>query len=190
MSVSLSKGENVSLTKLCPSLKKIRVELHWKPRITVGQEFDLDTSVFLLGLDDKVSSDADFIFYNQLQNSNGSVVHAGDDKTGQSNGEKISIDLPTLPKNVTKIAFVVTIHEAAVRNQSFGQVDGASIILFNEETGEKLSEYDLTETASTESAMLFGELYRNGDDFKFRAVGQGYDGGLKEFSSRYGSTIH
>lgn len=186
--VSLSKGSNVSLSKLDPNLSKILVGLGWDPRSTDGAEFDLDASVFLLNKAGKVRGDSDFIFYNNLKAVDGSVEHTGDNRSGQGDGddEAVKINLPLVHADVDKIIFVVTIHDAQTRRQSFGQVAGAFIRVLNDETGSEIARYDLSEDASTETAMLFGELYRNAGEWKFRAVGQGYAGGLAAVCAQYG----
>lgn len=186
--VSLSKGSNVSLSKLDPQLKKILVGLGWDPRSTDGAEFDLDASVFLLNQSGKVRSDSDFIFYNNLKAQDGSVEHTGDNRSGLGDGddEAIKINLTQVQPDVDKIIFVVTIHDAQNRRQNFGQVGGAFIRVVNDETGVEITRYDLSEDASTETAMLFGELYRHGAEWKFRAVGQGYSGGLAAVCAQYG----
>ena len=186
--VSLSKGGNVSLSKLDPNLQKVLVGLGWDPRSTDGAEFDLDASVFLLTASGKVRGDADFIFYNNLKSSDGAIEHTGDNRSGVGDGddEAIRIALPVVHSDVEKIVFVVTIHDAQQRRQNFGQVGGAFIRIVNEETGKEIARYDLSEDASTETAMLFGELYRNSGEWKFRAVGQGYAGGLSDVCKQYG----
>lgn len=178
MSVSLSKGGNVSLSKATPTMKNVLVGLGWDARSTDGQDFDLDASVFLLAANGKVRSDADFIFYNNLRSADGSVVHTGDNRTGEGDGddEALKIKLDMIPNDVDKVIFVVTIHDAQARRQSFGQVSGAFIRLVNDDNQIEVARYDLTEDASTETAMLFGELYRHNAEWKFRAVGQGYAG--------------
>ena len=188
MSVSLSKGGNVSLAKADPTMTKVLVGLGWDPRATDGQDFDLDASAFLLDSTGKVRGDNDFIFYNNLSDAAQSVVHTGDNRTGAGDGddESLKIDLPKIPADVDKIAFTVTIHDAEARRQSFGQVGGAFIRLVNDATGVEVARYDLSEDASTETAMIFGELYRHNNEWKFRAVGQGYAGGLKAMCAQYG----
>ncbi|BES86201.1 MULTISPECIES: TerD family protein [Pectobacterium] len=188
MSVSLSKGGNVSLSKAAPTMKNVLVGLGWDARATDGQDFDLDASAFLLNANGKVRGDTDFIFYNNLKSADGSVAHTGDNRTGAGDGddESLKIKLDLIPAEVDKIVFVVTIHDAQVRNQSFGQVSGAFIRLVNDDTQAEIARYDLTEDASTETAMLFGELYRHNAEWKFRAVGQGYAGGLASVCSQYG----
>lgn len=188
MSVSLSKGGNVSLSKVDPGMKNILIGLGWDVRATDGQDYDLDASVFLLSESGKVRSDADFIFYNNLRSVDGAVEHTGDNRTGEGDGddESVKIHLEKISADVTKIVFVVTIHDAQVRKQSFGQVEGAFIRLVNDDTNIEVARYDLTEDASTETAMLFGELYRHNNEWKFRAVGQGYAGGLASVCAQYG----
>lgn len=188
MSVSLSKGGNVSLAKADPTMTKVLVGLGWDPRATDGQDFDLDASAFLLASTGKVRGDNDFIFYNNLSDAAQSVLHTGDNLTGDGDGddESLKIDLPKIPADVDKIAFTVTIHDAEARRQNFGQVGGAFIRLVNDATGVEVARYDLTEDASTETAMIFGELYRHNNEWKFRAVGQGYAGGLKAMCAQYG----
>ena len=188
MSVSLSKGGNVSLAKADPTMTKVLVGLGWDPRATDGQDFDLDASAFLLTSTGKVRGDNDFIFYNNLSDAAQSVVHAGDNRTGAGDGddESLKVDLTKIPAEVDKIAFTVTIHDAEARRQSFGQVGGAFIRLVNDATGIEVARYDLSEDASTETAMIFGELYRHNNEWKFRAVGQGYAGGLKAMCDQYG----
>lgn len=191
MSLTLQKGGNLSLTKTDPSLTKVLVGLGWDPRATDGQEFDLDASAFLLNSTGKVRGSHDFIFYNQLRSSEGSVIHIGDNRTGQGDGddEAIKVDLSLVPNDVDKIAFTVTIHDADARRQNFGQVGGAFIRIVNEATGTEVVRFDLAEDASTETAMIFAELYRHNGEWKFRAIGQGYKGGLKAMCDQYGLAI-
>lgn len=188
MAVTLSKGGNVSLTKVDPSLKNVKIGLGWDTRSTDGQDFDLDASAFLLTDTGKVRNDSDFIFYNNLKSSEGSVTHTGDNRTGEGEGddESLIIELSRIPQEITKIVFVVTIHDATARRQSFGQVANAFIRLVNNDSNVEAARYDLSEDASTETAMLFGELYRHAGEWKFRAVGQGYAGGLASVCAQYG----
>jgi tellurium resistance protein TerD len=188
MGVSLSKGGNVSLSKTAPSMKNVLVALGWDVRATDGQDYDLDASVFLLTETGKVRNDLDFIFYNNLKSVDGSIEHTGDNRTGEGEGddEAIKIQLDKIPAEIAKLVFVVTIHDAIVHKQSFGQVEGAYIRLVNDDTQVEVARYDLTEDASTETAMLFGELYRHNNEWKFRAVGQGYAGGLSSVCKQYG----
>lgn len=188
MGVSLSKGGNVSLSKEAPTMKNVLIGLGWDARSTDGQDFDLDASAFLLTSAGKVRGDTDFIFYNNLKSTDGSVLHTGDNRTGEGDGddEAMKIKLDQIPADVDKIVFVVTIHDATTRRQSFGQVSGAFIRLVNDDNHQEVARYDLTEDASTETAMLFGELYRHNTEWKFRAVGQGYAGGLASVCAQYG----
>lgn len=191
MAISLSKGGNISLSKEDPNLEEIMVGLGWEARSTDGKPFDLDASAFLLAGTDKVRSDDDFCFYKQLNVANGAVIHQGDNLTGEGDGddEQIMITLSKVPGDVNKIAVVVTIHDADVRKQSFGQVSGAFVRLVNNKTGNEITRFDLTEDMSTETAMILGEVYRNGADWKFRAVGQGYSGGLRTLALQYGVNV-
>lgn len=191
MALSLQKGGNISLSKQDANLRRIVVGLGWDPRSTDGQPFDLDASAFLLTSSGKVRGDHDFIFYNQLRSTDGSVEHTGDNRDGQGDGddESIKIDLTRLPAEVEKVAVSVTIDQAEVRRQNFGQVGGAFIRIVNEESGQELTRYDLGEDFSTETAVIFGEVYRHSGEWKFRAVGQGYMGGLGPLARNYGVNI-
>ncbi|QXG40173.1 TerD family protein [Pseudomonas viridiflava] len=188
MALTLQKGGNLSLSKTDPTLTNVLIGLGWDPRATDGQDFDLDASAFLLGANGKVRSEADFIFYNQLKSADGSVEHTGDNRTGAGYGddEVVKVDLARVPADVDKIVFVVTIHEADARKQNFGQVGGSFIRVVNEKSSAEVVRYDLAEDASTETAMVFAELYRNAGEWKFRAIGQGYAGGLKAVANSYG----
>ena len=188
MALSLTKGGNLSLTKEAPGMTKVLVGLGWDARSTDGVDFDLDASAFLLKADGKVRADSDFIFYNQLKSVDGSVEHTGDNRTGEGDGddEAIKVDLSKIPADIHKIAFTVTIHEAEARRQSFGQVRNAFIRIVNQDTNVEVGRYDLAEDASTETAMIFAELYRHGTEWKFRAVGQGFKGGLKPLAESFG----
>lgn len=191
MSVSLSKGGNVSLSKEEPNLTRILIGLGWDTRTTDGTDFDLDASAFLLAAGDKVRGDNDFIFYNNLRSTDGSVEHTGDNRTGEGDGddEALKVELGTVPPEVQKIAVTVTIHDGEARRQSFGMVSNAFIRVVNDVTGREIARYDLSEDASTETAMIFGEVYRNAGDWKFRAVGQGYKGGLAPLARNFGVNI-
>ena len=188
MALSLSKGGNLSLSKEAPGMTKVLVGLGWDARSTDGQDFDLDASAFLLKADGKVRADSDFIFYNQLKSVDGSVEHTGDNRTGEGDGddEAIKVDLSKVPADIDRIAFTVTIHEADARRQNFGQVRNAFIRIVNQDNNSEVARYDLAEDASTETAMIFAELYRNGAEWKVRAVGQGFAGGLKPLAESYG----
>ncbi len=191
MAISLSKGGNVSLTKTAPGLTNILIGLGWDIRATDGAAFDLDASAFLLKTDGKVRSDADFIFFNQKASADGSVVHQGDNTTGAGEGddEVIKVNLAGVPADVDKIAVTVTIHEAEARKQNFGMVSGAFVRVVNEADGSEIVRYDLSEDFSIETALIFGEVYRNSGEWKFRAVGQGFQGGLAAMAKNYGVNI-
>lgn len=191
MALTLSKGGNLSLSKTDPTLKKILVGLGWDERVTSGDSFDLDASVFLLNANEKVRSDKDFIFYNQLSSIEGSVQHMGDNRSGAGDGddESVKINLDLVPADVVKMVVAVTIHDAQAKGQNFGQIQNAFIRVVNEETGVEVVRYDLAEDYSTETAMVFGEIYRNNNEWKFRAIGQGYAGGLSAMCQRYGINL-
>lgn len=191
MAISLSKGGNISLSKTDPTLKNVIIGLGWDARPTDGQDFDLDASAFLLAENGKVRSDKDFLFYNQLKSSCGSVEHTGDNRTGDGDGddETLILKLDQIPDDVQRIAFTVTIHEADKRKQNFGQVSNAAIRVVNKDTGVEVTRYDLSEDASTETAMIFGEVYRHNGEWKFKAVGQGFSGGLAALASNYGINV-
>ena len=188
MAISLQKGGNVNLSKEAPSLKKLVLGLGWDPRATDGAAFDLDGSAFLLKADGKARSDSDFIFYNNLKSTDGSVVHAGDNTSGSGTGddEKITIDLALVPAEIDKITVGVTIHDAEVRKQNFGMVAKAYIRCLDADGDKEIARYDLSEDSSTETAMVFGEIYRAGSEWKFRAVGQGFAGGLGPLARSFG----
>ncbi|HYI48603.1 MAG TPA: TerD family protein [Allosphingosinicella sp.] len=188
MSISIAKGGNVSLSKEAPGLTKILIGLGWDTRATDGADFDLDASAFLLGESGKVRSDLDFIFYNQLKSSDGSVEHTGDNLTGEGDGddEAIKVDLSRVPAEIQKVAIAVTIHEADNRKQNFGMVQNAFIRVVNDSDNKEIARYDLSEDYSTETALVFGEVYRHGAEWKFRAVGQGFEGGLAPLARNYG----
>ena len=191
MSISLAKGGNVSLSKEEPGLTQILIGLGWDTRSTDGADFDLDASAFLLNEANKVRSDADFIFYNQLRSSDGSVEHTGDNRTGEGDGddEALKVNLAQVPAGVQKVSIAVTIHDAESRRQNFGMVQNAFIRVVNDATGREIARYDLTEDASVETAMIFGEVYRHGSDWKFRAVGQGFAGGLAPLARNFGVNV-
>lgn len=191
MAISLSKGGNVSLSKEEPGVEKVMIGLGWDVRSTDGQDFDLDASCFMLGANGKVRSDSDFIFYNNLKSADGAIEHTGDNRTGAGEGddEAINVDLFKVPADVAKLAIAVTIHEADARKQNFGQVSNAFIRVVNQKTGKEIARYDLSEDASTNTAMIFGELYRHNNEWKFKAVGQGYDGGLAPLAKNFGVNV-
>ncbi|KAA9000002.1 TerD family protein [Affinibrenneria salicis] len=191
MAVSLVKGGNVSLTKEAPSMNIAIVGLGWDMRVTDGSAFDLDASVFMVGEDGKVLSDANFIFFNNKVSPCGSVEHQGDNRTGEGDGddEQVKIDLGKVPAEVKKLVFAVTIHEADNRKQNFGMVSNSFMRVVNNDNGQEIARFDLSEDASTETAMIFGELYRNGSEWKFKAVGQGFAGGLAALAAQHGVNV-
>jgi tellurium resistance protein TerD len=191
MAVSLTKGGNVNLSKEAPGLNKIAVGLGWDARATDGAAFDLDASAFLVKMDGKVRSDSDFCFYNNKVVGDGAVQHMGDNTTGLGEGddESVKVELAKVPGDLDKIVFAVTIHEAEARKQNFGQVNHAYIRVINEDGGAEIARYDLSEDASIETAMIFGEIYRVGTDWKFKAVGQGFAGGLGPLAASFGVNV-
>ena len=194
MTVSLSKGGRVSLSKEAPGLSKIQVGLGWDERGTDGAEFDLDASVFLLNSGGKIRNDSDFVYYNNLKAINGAIEHMGDNLTGAGDGddEVIKINLKQLETDdpdLVKISVVVTIHEAEARKQNFGQVNEAFIRIVNLDDNKEIVRFDLTEDYSMETAMIFGEVYYKSGEWRFTAVGQGYEGGLKATCAQFGITI-
>lgn len=191
MAISLTKGGNVNLSKDAPTLTQMAVGLGWNPRATDGQAFDLDAIAFLLKDDGKVRSDSDFIFFNNLKSADGSVEHTGDNRTGDGDGddEIVKVDLTKIPADVTKVVFCAVIYDGQARNQNFGQVGDAYIRIVNSQGGSEVARYDLSEDGSTETAMIFGELYKHNGEWKFRAVGQGFAGGLGPLASSYGVAV-
>lgn len=192
MPVCLQKGQKVSLTKDNPGLKKVVVGLGWDVNaFDTGGDFDLDAAAFLLNDTGKVSGSDDFVFYGNLSHPSGSVVHQGDNLTGIGDGddEQIKIDLSKVPENVTKIAFTVTIYEPEQRKQNFGMVNNAFIRIYNEESGEEMLRYDLGEDFSIETAAVFGELYKSGSEWKFNAIGSGFQGGLAALCANFGVDV-
>lgn len=192
MPISLSKGQKVSLSKSAPGLSKVVVGLGWDVnQFDTGGEFDLDSAAFLLTDSGKVQKSEDFVFYGNLNHNSGAVTHLGDNLTGAGDGddEQIKLDLSKVPESVTKIAFTVTIFEADERRQNFGQVNNAFIRIYNEDNGEELLRYDLGEDFSIETAVVFGELYKNNGEWKFNAIGSGYQGGLAALCANYGVDV-
>ncbi|OFE16154.1 chemical-damaging agent resistance protein C [Humibacillus sp. DSM 29435] len=188
MSISLSKGGNISLSKASPGLIRLQVGLGWDARTTTGFDFDLDASVVVCDANGRCINDRWFVFYGQLVSPNNAVVHQGDNLDGSGDGddEVVKVELTALPPEAQRLVFVVSIHDAEVRGQNFGQVQNSSIRMVDETTGGELVRYDLTEDYSTETAMIFGELYRHGTEWKFRAIGQGYAGGLASVIKDFG----
>jgi tellurium resistance protein TerD len=191
VSVSLSKGGNVSLTKEAPGLTAVVIGLGWDVRSTTGTDFDLDSSAIVAKVDGKAVSDKHFVFFNNLTTPDGTVEHTGDNTTGEGSGddEQVKVNLAGMAAEVDKIVFAVSIYDADARSQSFGQVRNAFIRVVNQAGGAEIARYDLSEDASTETAMVFGELYRNGAEWKFRAVGQGYASGLTGIARDYGVNV-
>ncbi|GFI25815.1 general stress protein 16U [Lachnospiraceae bacterium] len=192
MPISLKKGQKVSITKDNPGLSKVVVGLGWDVNaFDTGGDFDLDAAAFLLTDTGKVAGQGDFVFFGNLTHASGGVQHMGDNRTGAGEGddEQICVDLSLVPGNITKIAFTVTIYEAEQRRQNFGQVNNAFIRIYNEQTGEELLRYDLGEDFSIETAAVFGELYKNGNEWKFNAIGSGYQGGLAALCANYGVEV-
>jgi len=191
VSVSLAKGGNVSLTKIAPSLTAVSVGLGWDVRTTTGADFDLDASALLCGTNGKVVDDSHFVFFNNLKSPGGAVEHTGDNLTGEGEGddETINVNLSGMPAHIDKVVFPVSIYDAQARKQSFGQVINAFIRVIDRANGAELARYDLTEDASSETAMIFGELYRHNAEWKFRAIGQGYASGLTGIAKDFGVNV-
>lgn len=194
MSISLSKGQKISLSKEDPSLKKIIVGLGWDTnKYSGGYDFDLDASCFELGASDKITKDSDFIYYGNLDSTDGAIHHTGDDTTGgnsnEGDDEQIIVDLTKVPDNIQKIAFTATIYAANKRNQNFGQVSNAYVRLVNENTGNEVIRYNLGEDFSIETAIVICEVYRHNDEWKFNAVGAGFSGGLAALCHNYGLEV-
>jgi tellurium resistance protein TerD len=191
MPLSLTKGGNLSLSKEAPQMTVARVGLGWEPRSNDGAPFDLDAQAFLLGDSGKVRSDGDFVFFNQLASADGTVKHTGDSRDGEGDGddEVLIVNLSQVDQSVQKIVFTVTIHSAAERRQNFGMVSGAFIRVLNDTDKAEIVRYDLTEDASTATVMTFGELYRNGGEWKFRATGESVSGDLFTIARVYGVSV-
>jgi len=191
MGVNLQKGGNVNLSKAAPGLSAVALGLGWDVRATDGDAFDIDASAFMLTADGKVRSDTDFIYFNNKKSTDGSIEHLGDNLTGAGEGddETINVTLDGVPSDVDKIGFTVTIHDAEAKRQSFGQIAKAYIRVINRGDNAELARFDLSEDGSTETAMIFGELYRAGAEWKFRAVGQGFQGGLGALAKHFGVNV-
>ena len=191
MGVTLAKGGNVSLSKAAPNLTAVQIGLGWQARATTGADFDLDASALLCS-GGRVMGDEYFVFYNNLKSPEGSVEHMGDELvggTGADDDEVVKVDLTMVPPQVDKIVFPVSIYDAEARLQNFGQVRNAYIRVLNQADGTELARYDLSEDASNETAMIFGELYRYNNEWKFRAVGQGYASGLRGIALDFGVNV-
>ena len=192
MAISLSKGQKVDLTKTNPGLDNVVIGLGWDTnRYDGGHQFDLDSSLFLVGSDGKVLNEKGFIFYGNKENENGSVKHNGDNLTGAGEGddETVDVKLSQIPADIQKVIFTITIHEADSRNQNFGQVDNSYVRVYNKTTEEELIRYDLNEDFSIETAIVVGELYRHNGEWKFAAVGSGFQGGLAALATSFGLEI-
>ncbi|MCY6355643.1 TerD family protein [Clostridium sp. ZS2-4] len=192
MAINLSKGQKINLTKEVPGLKEAIIGLGWDTnKYSGGYDFDLDASAFLVGENGRVNDDLDFVFYNNLNHPSGSVIHTGDNRTGDGEGddEEIIIDFSKIPDNIGKIAITVTIHEAVQRSQNFGQVSNAFVRLVDKETGAEVLRYDLSEDFSVETALIFCEIYRHNGEWKFSAVGSGFQGGLAALCQNYGLDV-
>lgn len=193
-SINLAKGQRIDLTKGKPGLKKIKLGLGWETNKYQGsQDFDLDASAFLLNTSEKVSPDTNFVFYNNDKSTDGSVVYSGDNRTGGTGGssieEEITVDFSLIGSDVNKIAFTVTIHDAESRGQNFGQVSNAFVALFDDETNEEIMRYKLDEDFSIQTSVVFCEVYREGSDWRFRSVGEGYTGDLGYLCKKYGLSV-
>ncbi|TDC82970.1 TerD family protein [Actinomadura sp. 7K507] len=191
MGVSLSKGGNVSLTKQAPGLTAVTVGLGWDLRTTTGTDFDLDASAMVLDASGKIITDQHFVFFNNLRTPDGAVAHSGDNTTGAGEGddEQLQVNFGAMPATAERVAFAVSIYEGDGRGQNFGQVRNAYIRVLNQGDGSEMARYDLSEDASMETAMVFGELYRSGEEWKFRAVGQGYASGLAGIAADFGVNL-
>jgi tellurium resistance protein TerD len=191
MAITLQKGGNINLSKSDPNLTKVLIGLGWEARATQGSDFDLDASLFMVQENGKVRGDHDFIFYNQLKSTCGAVEHTGDNKTGAGDGddEALKITLAGVPVEIKRMIIAVTIHDAVERRQNFGMVQDAFVRVVNLETDVEITRFDLSEDYSTETAMIFAELYRHNGEWKFKAVGQGYAGGLAALAIQYGVDV-
>lgn len=192
MAVQLSKGQRIDLTKTNPGLVKAMIGLGWDTnKYQGGRDFDLDASAFLVDENDKCLNDQDFVFYNNLSHPSGAVVHSGDNRTGEGDGddEQLIVDFSKIPSNVHKIGITVTIHDANTRHQNFGQVSNAFVRVLDDSNNQELLRFDLGEDFSIETAVVICELYRHGKDWKFSAVGSGFSGGLADLCSNYGLQV-
>lgn len=192
MAIVLKKGQKIDLTKGNPSLKKIKLGLGWDTNsFDSGYDYDLDVSIFMVGSSGRVERDEDFIFYNNLKHTTGSVEHLGDNRTGEGDGddEEILVDLPKIPAHIEKIAVTVTIYEAEERKQNFGQVSNSYVRVLNQDNEEEILRYDLGEEFSIETAITVCEIYRHNGEWKFSAVGSGFEGGLAALCRNYGLSV-
>ena len=192
MPINLQKGQKVDLTKGNPSLKNIMVGLGWDVNaFDSGADFDLDAAAFMVGENGKCPTEREFIFYGNLEHNSGAVKHMGDNLTGGGDGddEQIAVDLTIIPANVSRVVFTVTIYDAELRRQNFGQVSNAFIRIVDTATGSELIRYDLGEDFSIETAVVVGELYRHNGEWKFNAIGSGFQGGLAALCGHYGIEV-
>lgn len=192
MAINLTKGQKVDLTKGNPGLKKLMVGLGWDVNaFDSGADFDLDAAAFMLGDNGRCPTEKEFIFYGNLTHPSESIKHMGDNLTGEGEGddEQIFVDLTKIPANVSKVAFTVTIYEAESRGQNFGQVSNSFIRIVDESTGQELIHYDLGEDFSIETAVVVGELYKHNGEWKFNAIGSGFQGGLAALCGHYGIEV-
>lgn len=192
MSINLTKGQKVDLTKGNAGLKTMMIGLGWDTnKYDGGFDFDLDAAAFLVGANGKVPSQEEFVFYGNLMHKSGSVEHMGDNLTGEGDGddEQIKVDLTKIPTNVDKVVFTVTIYDSDVRKQNFGQISNAYIRIVNESNNQELIRYDLGEDFSIETAVVVGEIYRHGAEWKFNAVGSGFQGGLAALCANFGIDV-
>lgn len=192
MGIQLSKGQRIDLTKTNPGLTKAIIGLGWDTnKYSGGHDFDLDASAFLADENSKCANDHDFIFYNNLQHPSGAIIHTGDNRTGEGDGddEQLVVDFTKIPSHVHRIGITVTIHDAELRQQNFGQVSNAFVRLVDESNNQELLRFDLGEDFSIETAVVFCELYRHGNDWKFNAIGSGFSGGLAALCRNYGLQV-
>ena len=192
MAIQLKKGQKIDLTKGNPGLKHIRLGLGWDTNMfDGGDDFDLDVSLFMVGKSGKVEQDEDFIFYNNLKHPSEAVEHLGDNRTGDGDGddEEILVDFSKMPDRIEKIAVTVTIYEAKERRQNFGQVNNSYVRLVNSDNEEELLRYDFGEEFSIETAIVVCEIYRHNGEWKFNALGSGFEGGLEALCKNFGVNI-
>jgi len=191
MAISLQKGQKVDLTKGNPGLKHLMIGLGWDVNQFDGADFDLDASAFMLGDNGKVPTQDEFVFYGNLKHKSEAVIHMGDNLTGEGDGddEQIQVDLTKVPAGVSRIAFAVTIYDSDVRKQNFGQVSNAYIRIVDMDTNQEVIRYDLGEDFSIETAVVVGEIYQHSGEWKFNAIGSGFQGGLAALCGNYGIDV-
>jgi tellurium resistance protein TerD len=191
MGIALTKGANLSLSTSDFALNKTLIGLGWNPRSKEGSDFDLDASVFMLNEHGKVRGNKDFVFYGNLESNCKSLHHVRDKRAGTTgvDDEVMIVELEKVPEDIHRLAITVTIHAADVRKQNFGQVEAAFIRIVNEDNNQEFARYELSEVYSTETAIIFGEVYRYGDEWKFKAVGQGFSGGLEAMCKTFGVRV-